>query len=163
MAISTWRFLRQRKQYNWHQGIFRMVFTSNSFSGATTLTRITLKFTIIVANTLAYKDVAIIYKTSPLVIWSRCRSNNIKKMVKLFDQFFDQNFNLSTKLIFKVCEGWGTNRGSLGFFTYFFSLYQWDIVIYHYPDILKRIFCGRNYSCGIISMSVCVWLLFFQY
>ncbi len=30
--------LRQCKQYNWHQGIFGMVFTSNGFSGATTLT-----------------------------------------------------------------------------------------------------------------------------
>ncbi len=38
--------LRQRKQYNRHQGIFRKVFTSNGFSGATTLTGITLKFTI---------------------------------------------------------------------------------------------------------------------
>jgi hypothetical protein len=38
--------LRQHKEYNRHQGIFGKVFTSNGFSGATTLTRITLKFTI---------------------------------------------------------------------------------------------------------------------
>jgi hypothetical protein len=46
MAIQPRDILRQRKQYNWHQGIFGKVFTSDSFSGATTLTRITLKFTI---------------------------------------------------------------------------------------------------------------------
>ncbi len=34
------------EQYNRHQGIFWKVFTSNGFSGATTLTQITLKFTI---------------------------------------------------------------------------------------------------------------------
>jgi hypothetical protein len=124
MAISTQRFLRQPKQYNRHQGIFGMGFTSNGFSGATTLTRITLKFTIIVTNALAYKDAAIIYKTSPLVIWSRCRSNNIKKMVKMFDQFFDQNFKLSTKLIFKVCAGCGTNPECLGFFYLFLTTLQ---------------------------------------
>jgi hypothetical protein len=52
LAIATGHinaeiFLRQRKQYNLHQGIFGKVFTSNGFSGATTLTQITLKFTIL--------------------------------------------------------------------------------------------------------------------
>jgi hypothetical protein len=42
--------LRQCKQYNRHQGIFGNVFTFNGFSGATTLTQITLKFTIIVTD-----------------------------------------------------------------------------------------------------------------
>jgi hypothetical protein len=45
--INTYIILGQRKQYNRHQSILGKMFMSNGFSGATTLTRITLKFTIV--------------------------------------------------------------------------------------------------------------------
>ncbi len=78
--------------------------------------------------------------------------------LNFFDQFLDQNFKLSTKLIFKVCAGCGTNPGSFGFLTYFFSLYQWDTVISHYPSKLKRTFYSRSNYCGVkIRLNVCVW------